>query len=224
MPIKDVANSESESPPPVGWAVILPAALLVGLVAGVGAVVFRGLIGFFHNLLFLGQLGWNYDANVHTPPSPWGTWVVLVPVIGAVGVAFLVKTFAPEAKGHGVPEVMDAVQYRQGLIRPVVAAVKSLASALSIGSGGSVGREGPIVQIGAAFGSGPALGASIGGHPLVRGRLEGFRDVSAFQPRLPSEGGQSPSPAPPALPVGFSVWIAHGSWASDSAWSGGHAT
>jgi CIC family chloride channel protein len=74
-------------------------------------------------------------------------------VIGAVGVAFLVKNFAPEAKGHGVPEVMDAIYYGGGKIRPVVALVKSLASALSIGSGGSVGREGPIIQIGASFGS-----------------------------------------------------------------------
>ena len=63
------------------------------------------------------------------------------------------KNFAPEAKGHGVPEVMDAIYYNDGKIRSVVAVIKSLASALSIGSGGSVGREGPIIQIGAAFGS-----------------------------------------------------------------------
>lgn len=67
--------------------------------------------------------------------------------------AFLVKNFAPEAKGHGVPEVMDAIYYNKGIIRPIVALVKSLASAISIGSGGSIGREGPIIQIGAAFGS-----------------------------------------------------------------------
>jgi CIC family chloride channel protein len=68
-------------------------------------------------------------------------------------VTFLVKTFAPEAKGHGVPEVMDAVYNRKGVIRPIVSVVKALASALSIGSGGSVGREGPIIQIGSSFGS-----------------------------------------------------------------------
>ena len=85
--------------------------------------------------------------------SPWGVGVVLVPVVGALVVAWLVKNFAPEAKGHGVPEVMDAIYYNQGRIRPRVAVIKSLASAVSIGSGGSVGREGPIVQIGSAFGS-----------------------------------------------------------------------
>jgi chloride channel protein, CIC family len=134
---------------PAFWLV----SVLVGVVAGLGAVVFRGLIGAFHNLFFLGKLSFLYDANLHTPSNPWGPWVILAPVIGAVGVAFLVKTFAPEAKGHGVPEVMEAVYYQKGIIRPIVAAIKSLASALSIGTGGSVGREGPIVQIGSSFGS-----------------------------------------------------------------------
>jgi len=127
--------------------------VVIGGIAGLGAVAFRGLIGLFHNLLFLGQISWVYDANAHTPASPWGPWVVVVPVVGALGVAFLVQNFAPEAKGHGVPEVVDAIYYNRGLIRPVVALVKSLASALSIGSGGAVGREGPIIQIGSAFGS-----------------------------------------------------------------------
>jgi CIC family chloride channel protein len=82
-----------------------------------------------------------------------GPLVILVPVLGAVGVTFLVTNFAPEAKGHGVPEVMDAIYYKGGVIRPVVALVKSLASAIAIGSGSSVGREGPIIQIGSALGS-----------------------------------------------------------------------
>ena len=141
-----------EPKPIAGWTLV-PCALAVGLVAGFGAVAFRALIGGFHNLLFLGRLSFDYDANVHTAVSPWGAWAIAVPVLGAVGVAYLVKTFAPEAKGHGVPEVMDAIYYQDGKIRAVVAAIKSVASALSIGSGGSVGREGPIIQIGSAFGS-----------------------------------------------------------------------
>ncbi len=128
-------------------------AVLVGVIGGIGAWVFRLLIGFFHNLLFLGKLDLYYDANIHTPTDVWGAWVIAVPMIGAVGVAWLVKTFAPEAKGHGVPEVMDAIHYNNGHIRPIVVVVKSLASALSIGSGGAIGREGPIIQIGATFGS-----------------------------------------------------------------------
>src|SRR5271165_1853915 len=149
--MKNAAQS-GEPKPVAGWVLAL-LSLAVGLVAGFGAVVFRDLIGVFHNLLFLGRFSFYYDANIHTAPSPWGPLVIFVPVLGAVGVAYLVKTFAPEAKGHGVPEVMDAIYYNDGRIRPIVAVIKSIASALSIGSGGSVGREGPIIQIGAAFGS-----------------------------------------------------------------------
>jgi len=127
--------------------------VLVGIVAGLGAVAFRDLIGIFHNLFFLGKLSAAYDANMHTPAGPWGRFVILVPVVGAFGVAFLVKNFAPEAKGHGVPEVIEAAYYHKGVIRPVVSVIKALASALSIGSGGSIGREGPIIQIGSSFGS-----------------------------------------------------------------------
>ncbi len=126
---------------------------MVGIVAGLGAVAFRALIALVHNLLLLGRFSLVYDANVHTPPSPWGAWVMLAPVLGALAVAYLVTNFAPEARGHGVPEVMDAIHYNKGIIRPVVAVIKSLASAISIGSGGSVGREGPIIQIGSSFGS-----------------------------------------------------------------------
>jgi CIC family chloride channel protein len=128
-------------------------AFVVGIVTGIGAVLFRALIAFIHNLLFLGDLSVKFDANVFTPPSPWGALVILIPIIGAIGVTVLVTNFAPEAKGHGVPEVMDAIYYRGGVIRPVVALIKSLASALAIGSGAAVGREGPIIQIGSALGS-----------------------------------------------------------------------
>ncbi|MCA9609038.1 MAG: chloride channel protein [Myxococcales bacterium] len=125
----------------------------LGVVAGLGAWVFRALIALVHDAAFLGTLSIRYDANAHTPDSPWGLGVALVPVLGAMVVVFLVTRFAPEAKGHGVPEVMDAIYYKKGQIRGVVAAIKAVASAISIGTGGSVGREGPIVQIGAAVGS-----------------------------------------------------------------------
>jgi len=127
--------------------------LAIGVVAGIGAVVFRALIAVFHNLVFLGKLSTFYDANRHTEPSPLGVGIVAVVVLAALVVVYLTQNHAPEARGHGVPEVMDAIYYQRGRIRPVVAVVKSLASALSIGSGGSVGREGPIIQIGATLGS-----------------------------------------------------------------------
>ncbi|HUB86075.1 MAG TPA: chloride channel protein [Rhizomicrobium sp.] len=143
-------------------------AIFVGVITGLGAVFFRALIAAVHNLFFFGRFSALYNANLHTAASPWGAWVILVPVIGGMGVIFLVKTFAPEARGHGVPEVMDAIFYKEGRIRPVVAVVKSLASALAIGTGSAVGREGPIIQIGAS------LGSSLGG--LLR--LESWQRIT----------------------------------------------
>jgi len=128
-------------------------AILVGIVTGIGAIIFRSLVGLIHNIFFLGHWSAAYDANLYTPASPWGLAIILVPLIGGMVVIFIVSTFAPEARGHGVPEVMDAIFYRDGKIRPVVAIAKSLASAFSIGTGAAVGREGPIIQIGASLGS-----------------------------------------------------------------------
>ncbi len=128
-------------------------AIVVGGVTGLGAVFFRALIALIHNVAFLGQFSIAYDANQFTPASPWGALIILAPVIGGLIVTFLVVNFAPEARGHGVPEVLDAIYYKEGVIRPVVAAIKSLASAFSIGTGAAVGREGPIIQIGATLGS-----------------------------------------------------------------------
>jgi len=138
---------------PLGRPAMIGLSILGGIVAGLGAVLFRDLIGLLHNIFFLGKLSSSYDANTHTAAGPWGPFIILAPGVGAAGVTVLVTLFAPEAKGHGVPEVMDSVHYGKGIIRPIVAVIKAVASALCIGSGGSVGREGPIVQIGSAFGS-----------------------------------------------------------------------
>ncbi len=147
-PPRRLATTAPLSPPVFGLL-----AVLLGAVTGLGAFVFRVLIALCHNLAFAGRFSLDYDTNLHTPGSPWGPAVLFVPVVGALLVVFLVRRFAPEAKGHGVPEVMDAIYYHKSEIRPIVAVIKSLASALSIGTGGSVGREGPIIQIGAAFAS-----------------------------------------------------------------------
>ncbi len=125
--------------------VLMITAFIVGLTTGIGAVVFRYLINAVE------WVGYNLIPSM---TEEWGrAYVIFVPAIGGLLVGLLVYFFAREAKGHGVPEVMEAVALRGGRIRPVVAVVKSLASAISIGSGGSVGREGPIVQIGSALGS-----------------------------------------------------------------------
>ena len=129
-------------------------ALMIGVGAGLGAIVFRYLI-LWVTLAFSGHPDYSGVGPVAHPWLPaLGRWfVVLAPVVGGLVYGPLVALFAREARGHGVPEVMLAVAEQGGRIRPRVAIVKSLASALCIGSGGSVGREGPIVQIGSALGS-----------------------------------------------------------------------
>ena len=128
-------------------------ALLVGVFGGIGSVLFRMIIAFCHNVFFFGRFSLDYDPLNHTATSPWGALIILVPVVGAVIVTWIIKTLAPEARGHGVPEVMNAIYYREGRIRPMLVGAKAVASAVSIGTGGSVGREGPIIQIGSAFAS-----------------------------------------------------------------------
>ncbi|MEW6771405.1 MAG: chloride channel protein [Bacillota bacterium] len=120
-------------------------AVLVGVVSALGAVAFRWLINSFRVLFFGG------GSQVLGFLGPY--YVVLMPAAGGLLVGLLVYFFAREARGHGVPEVMEAVALRGGRIRPRVAVVKALASSICIGSGGSVGREGPIVQIGASAAS-----------------------------------------------------------------------
>ncbi|HEX4401624.1 MAG TPA: chloride channel protein [Galbitalea sp.] len=130
-------------------------ALVIGVASGLGAVAFRYLIAFF-TWLATGKSEFGQGGYVASTHLPWLglAFYVLIPIIGGLLYGPLVYRFAREARGHGVPEVMVAVAENGGRIRPRVAAVKALASALTIASGGSVGREGPIVQIGSALASG----------------------------------------------------------------------
>lgn len=134
------------------YAIFIGTALIVGIGTGLGAIAFRFLIQGVE------WIGYDWFPSI---TQSWGkAYVVIIPAIGGLIVGPMIYFFAREAKGHGVPEVMEAVALRGGRIRPVVAVVKSLASSISIGSGGSVGREGPIVQIGSALGS--TLGQKLG--------------------------------------------------------------
>ena len=129
-------------------------AVVIGALAGVGAVAFRWLIiGATH--IFSGHADYSDVGHASNHWVPWlgPYFVVLAPVVGGLIYGPLVYRFAREARGHGVPEVMYAINKRAGRIPAKVALIKALASAVTIGSGGSVGREGPIVQIGSALGS-----------------------------------------------------------------------
>jgi chloride channel protein, CIC family len=129
-------------------------ALVVGAGSGLGAVVFRYLIYFF-TWLATGHDEFGQQGRVASAHLPWlgPAFFVVIPVVGGLVYGPLIYRYACEARGHGVPEVMLAVADNGGRIRPQVSVVKALASALCIGTGGSVGREGPIVQIGSALAS-----------------------------------------------------------------------
>jgi chloride channel protein, CIC family len=133
---------------------------LVGVVAGLGAIVFQYLCQ-YGSRLFLDQLaGLRMEGPageavlVHPSTSAFHPW--MLPIVAGVGgllTGLIVQRFAPEAAGHGTDEAVDAFHRRGGVIRGRVPIVKTIASALTLGSGGSGGREGPIAQIGAGFGS-----------------------------------------------------------------------
>jgi len=137
------------------WVVF---SILVGVVAGLGATFLTWGINWLGSVLLGGVAGFHVPAHgessavTWTPPArPWLLLVVL-PLAGLV-VGWLVQTFAPEAEGHGTDAVISAYHRGRAMIRRRVVPVKLLASMLTIGSGGSAGREGPVAQVGAGFGS-----------------------------------------------------------------------
>lgn len=135
-------------------------AFAVGIGSGLGAVAFRYLV-YGITWLMTGQT--QFGQAGHAPSSHAAFlgvgFFVVAPVLGGLLYGPLIQRFAPEARGHGVPEVMAAVAQNGGRIRARVSIVKAFTSALTIGTGGSVGREGPIAQIGASMAS--ALGQGI---------------------------------------------------------------
>lgn len=125
---------------------LIAIAALIGIGTGFAAIGFKMLIGLSHTLFFSG--------GDHLLGSFLGRYyIIFIPALGGLLVGPLVYFLAREAKGHGVPEVMAAVAEKDGILRPRLVLVKAFASAITIGSGGSAGREGPIVQISSAIGS-----------------------------------------------------------------------
>lgn len=127
---------------------LMSAAVIIGLLAGFASVGIKLLIELISEISFPGQgsLLENMQA------LPW-YYILLIPAVGGLIAGPLIYYLAPEAKGHGVPEVMEALILKNGKIRPRVALIKTIASAFTIGTGGSVGREGPMIQIGSTIGS-----------------------------------------------------------------------
>ncbi|MFQ5489952.1 MAG: chloride channel protein [Phycisphaerae bacterium] len=121
--------------------------VLIGGATGLGADIF------FYLIEFAREQCYGHGTEAAGVFAGRAYMLVLLPAAGALAVGVITHFFAREAKGHGVPEVMDAIFRKGGVIRPRVALAKAIASAFTIGSGGSAGTEGPIIQIGAAIGS-----------------------------------------------------------------------
>ncbi|MCE9544309.1 MAG: chloride channel protein [Planctomycetia bacterium] len=142
---------------------LLALSVLVGIVAGLAAILFflatrvvehyalDVVAGYQPSVRPAGEVEISWLPAVTRPFRPW--LLLVIPTIGGLLSGAIVFTFAPEAEGHGTDSVIEAYHQHQGRIRPRVPLVKIVASALTIGTGGSGGREGPIAQIGAGFGS-----------------------------------------------------------------------
>jgi CIC family chloride channel protein len=136
-------------------------AVFIGVIAGLGAVVFRGVIWFFQELFFgtnlnPGNVAFQLTSvpNVYEWLAPLGDLrLLLIPALGGLLVGAIVHVTTPEVSGHGVPRVLESILARGGNIDPKIAVYKTVASSIAIASGGSLGREGPIIQIGSATGS-----------------------------------------------------------------------
>ncbi len=118
----------------------IPLGIIIGLIGGVGAIAFQLLLDFFW---FLSYESYNIPSYL----------IFLVPALGGLVVGLIIQRFAYETKGLGINQVIDSIHHSGGKIRPIVIPVKVVASALTIGLGGSAGREGPIAQIGAGLAS-----------------------------------------------------------------------
>ncbi|HUY31607.1 MAG TPA: chloride channel protein [Pirellulales bacterium] len=173
-----MSDEPTEAPPPVSplrwfpefWALsrrrmrsqarLMGLALLVGMVAGLGAIVFFAACQTMSYAALDAIVGYRPRPPGGEPPlvkeseQPFRPWLLLiVPAVGGLLSGWIVYSWAPEAEGHGTDAAIEAYHFRQGKIRPRVPLVKIVASALTLGSGGSGGREGPIALIGAGFGS-----------------------------------------------------------------------
>jgi CIC family chloride channel protein len=140
---------------------VMGLSLVVGIIAGIGAIVFFAACQLIFHYTLYALAGYDPPHPANEPPllsegggRPFVWWLLfLIPTAGGVLSGFIVYTLAPEAEGHGTDAAIGAYHFHRGYIRPLVPIVKIIASALTLGTGGSGGREGPIAQIGAGFGS-----------------------------------------------------------------------
>ncbi len=166
---------------------LLITAIVVGAITGLAAVLLFKMIGWV-----------SWVSFVKLPElAPWlgRGWLLVIPALGGLISGILVYFAAPQAKGSGIPAVMESLALYGGRIRPIIAPVKILATSLTIGTGGSAGREGPIVQIGSTIGSVTGLLLPVGPTRPQPGGVPG-----------PSGCASSTPPSPASLSLSKCSW------------------
>jgi len=147
----DIGKVKQPSPPAeyrIGWISLVAAA--IGVLAGIIAYLLYDLIALCTNLAYYHV----WSIHFRSPEStPFHYWILVIPMIGGLFTAFAAKYGSPKIKGHGIPETIEAVLTARSRINATVAILKPLSAAISIGTGGPFGAEGPIIQTGGAFGS-----------------------------------------------------------------------
>src|SRR5688500_13453563 len=129
---------------------IMAIALVIGIFSSLSAFVLIQLIRFFTNL-FIYQI---FSFSPNTPANhTLGAWIIVVPALGGLIIGLMARFGSEKIRGHGIPEAIEAVLFKKSAIPPRVAILKPLSSAISIGSGGPFGAEGPIIMTGGAIGS-----------------------------------------------------------------------
>ncbi len=125
--------------------------LIAGSIVSLSTILFIKSFALVHNLCFINKISFLYNENAHTPQGILGFGIIFVPVIGSFLVTWLIERFATNERGLSVSAIIYSIHFDEGKIKPIPAFAKAIASIVSIGSGGSLGREGPIIQLSAAF-------------------------------------------------------------------------
>ena len=147
---RDIAEDLADFTATPRLLMIAAFAIVIGVVSAYVALALLKLIGFFTNLFFFQR----FSTALVTPEAhTLGPWVILVPVAGALVIGVMARYGSERIRGHGIPEAIEAILINGSRIDPKVALLKPLSSAISIGSGGPFGAEGPIIMTGGAVGS-----------------------------------------------------------------------
>src|SRR4029079_3577150 len=148
--IRDIAESLGDFTATPRLLVISLFAACIGVVSAFVALALLKLIGLFTNLFFFQRVS---TALITPEAHTLGAWVIVVPIVGALIIGLMARYGSERIRGHGIPEAIEAILINGSRVEPRVAILKPLSSAISIGSGGPFGAEGPIIMTGGAVGS-----------------------------------------------------------------------